>query len=154
VLNSSCGYLNIFGVALFMLNLILHVSPLPAQVTQSSTESMAALSLSEGTKAPKAAKKSAKYALARRAGLGTITPSLGLSAAQFGENLDNNFKKHEPEDHKVRGDECTEGREHTRGRRLCSVGHVSLLCLQVILLLGLGTLPDIQRTRNKKAVWS
>eukprot|EP00873_Tetraselmis_striata_P037857 jgi/Tetstr1/458121/TSEL_044613.t1 len=70
-------------------------------LTQASADSMANLSLSDGKSAPKASKRTAKYAIAKRAGLGAIAPSLGLSAAQFGENLDNNFKKHEPEDHKV-----------------------------------------------------
>uniref|UniRef100_A0A061RB87 Transcription elongation factor SPT6 n=1 Tax=Tetraselmis sp. GSL018 TaxID=582737 RepID=A0A061RB87_9CHLO len=46
-------------------------------------------------------KKTSLYSIARKSGIGAVMPSMGITAAQFGENLQQGYKKHEPEDPQV-----------------------------------------------------
>lgn len=76
---------------------------LATQQFSEAEEALSQLSLANGgggaTRRPQ---RTTPYALCLRAGLGGWVAGLGLSAGQLAENVEAGYKKHQPEDARVR----------------------------------------------------
>jgi hypothetical protein len=92
------------------------------------------LAVEEGSAAgPRRPHKVSSYALCKRAGLDVVVAALGISPSKFAENLEDSYKRHEPEDLRVAPEEFAS--EHVT-EVVCAPFSVCFVVFDAVMFVG------------------